>query len=152
MVEQPTKPLPTSLPTWWLRGPSGLVEEWETRVSEEEINRRQNRWRTTSSANAKSSNNSRPRSWSSLFPLPEFSSYHHRFLTRLCKGPHSQPTLSSKSKTGKAIASQRQKNLQKIVVTLRSIESIRLRWREISYNFHQLICYLIQSVPLLIHR
>ncbi len=46
MVEQPAKPTPTILPTWWLRGPSGLVEEWENRVSEEEITRRQDRWRS----------------------------------------------------------------------------------------------------------
>ncbi len=54
MVKQPTKPSPTSLPTWWHRGPSGLVEEWETRVSAEEITRRQDRWRSTSSRPTKS--------------------------------------------------------------------------------------------------
>ncbi len=53
MVEQPTKPSPTSLPTWWHRGPSGLVEEWETRVSSEEIIRRQDRWRSTASRTTK---------------------------------------------------------------------------------------------------
>lgn len=49
MVEQPAKPLPKVLPTWWHRGPSGQVEEWETRVSEEEITRRQDQWRSTPS-------------------------------------------------------------------------------------------------------
>lgn len=62
MVEQPAKPLPTILPTWWNRGESGRVEEWETRVSEEEITRRQDRWRSASSRNAKSRKNSKPRS------------------------------------------------------------------------------------------
>ena len=47
MVEQPPKLLPKILPTWWHRGPSGQVEEWETRVSEEEITRRQDRSRST---------------------------------------------------------------------------------------------------------
>ena len=47
MVKQSAQPVPTNLPTWWHRGPSGLVEEWETRVSEEEINRRQDRWKST---------------------------------------------------------------------------------------------------------
>jgi len=46
MVEQPTKPTPSILPTWWDRTPSGPVEEWETRVPEEEITRRQDRWRS----------------------------------------------------------------------------------------------------------
>ena len=54
MVEQSAKPEPKNISTWWHRGPSGLVEEWETRVSEEEINRRQDRWRSASSKNAKS--------------------------------------------------------------------------------------------------
>ena len=53
MVEQPVKRTPANLPTWWHRGPSGLVEEWETRVPEEEITRRQDRWRTTPTTNAK---------------------------------------------------------------------------------------------------
>ncbi len=54
MVEQPTKkPQPKNLPTWWNRGPLGLVEEWENRVSDEEITRRQDRWRPASSPNAK---------------------------------------------------------------------------------------------------
>lgn len=53
MVEQPVKPSPTNLPTWWHRGPSGLVEEWETRVPEEEITRRQDRWRTTPTTTTK---------------------------------------------------------------------------------------------------
>ncbi|MEX2494276.1 MAG: hypothetical protein WD425_21260 [Nitrospirales bacterium] len=53
MVEQPVKRSPSNLPTWWHRGPSGLVEEWETRVPEEEITRRQDRWRSTPSTNAK---------------------------------------------------------------------------------------------------
>lgn len=53
MVEQPSKPTPKTLPTWWDRGPSGPVEEWENRVSEEEINRRQDRWRSTQPSNPK---------------------------------------------------------------------------------------------------
>ncbi len=61
MVEQPTKPLPTSLPTWWHRGQSGLVEEWETRVSVEEITRRQDRWRSTSSRISKPRKPSTPK-------------------------------------------------------------------------------------------
>ncbi|MDH5562947.1 MAG: hypothetical protein OEY91_04890 [Nitrospirota bacterium] len=52
MVEQPVKRAPANLPTWWHRGPSGLVEEWETRVPEEEITKRQDRWRPTPSKNA----------------------------------------------------------------------------------------------------
>ena len=47
MVEQPAKPEPKTLSTWWDRGPSGPIEEWETRVPEEEITRRQNRWKST---------------------------------------------------------------------------------------------------------
>jgi hypothetical protein len=54
MVEQPAKPAPKNISTWWHRGPSGLVEEWETRISEEEITRRQDRRRSTQSTNAKS--------------------------------------------------------------------------------------------------
>jgi hypothetical protein len=53
MVEQPVKRTPANLPTWWHRGPSGLVEEWETRVPEEEITRRQDRWRTTPTTTTK---------------------------------------------------------------------------------------------------
>jgi len=62
MVERPTKSPPKILSTWWHRGPSGLVEEWETRVSEEEITRRQDRWRTTPSTKAKPRKSSKPRS------------------------------------------------------------------------------------------
>ncbi len=55
MVEQSAKPKPTNLPTWWHRRPSEPVEEWETRVSEEEIRRRQDRWRSASTSNPKQS-------------------------------------------------------------------------------------------------
>ena len=61
MVEQSAKPEPKNICTWWHRGPSGLVEEWETRVSEEEITRRQDRRRSTQSTNAKSRKTSTPR-------------------------------------------------------------------------------------------
>ena len=43
MVDKTTKKSPTILPSWWHRGPAGMVEEWETRVSQEEITRRQKR-------------------------------------------------------------------------------------------------------------
>lgn len=91
MVEQPAKPAPKNISTWWHRGPSGLVEEWETRVSEEEITRRQDRWRSTPAINAKSrkTKTSTPRSWPSLFQLPEFSSYDSCFPPRLCEASHS---------------------------------------------------------------
>ena len=46
MVDQAPKRIPKILSTWWNRGPAGRVEEWETRVSEDEISRRQNRWRS----------------------------------------------------------------------------------------------------------
>ncbi len=49
MLEQPAKSSPTILPTWWNRGPSGQVEEWESRVSEEEITHRKDRGRPSSS-------------------------------------------------------------------------------------------------------
>ena len=61
MVEQQAKPSPTILPTWWNRGPSGQVEEWETRVSEEEITRRQDRWRAYPSESTQTPKASTPR-------------------------------------------------------------------------------------------
>ena len=60
MVEQPAKRAPTILPTWWNRGPSGAVEEWETRVSEEEITRRQDRRRSAPSPKTKTRKTSTP--------------------------------------------------------------------------------------------
>jgi hypothetical protein len=62
MVEQSAKPEPKNISTWWHRGPSGLVEEWETRVSEEEITRRQDRRPSTSSPNTKNHKTSKPQS------------------------------------------------------------------------------------------
>ena len=62
MVEQAPKRTPKTLPTWWNRGPAGRVEEWETRVSEEEITRRQDRWRSASSTKTKSPKTSSPQS------------------------------------------------------------------------------------------
>ena len=41
----------TFLSTWWDRGPSGQVEEWETRVPEEEISRRQEKWKGLKGSN-----------------------------------------------------------------------------------------------------
>jgi hypothetical protein len=61
MVKQAAKPLPTIIPTWWNRGPSGQVEEWETRVSEEEIIRRQDRSRPSPSQKAQPRKASTPR-------------------------------------------------------------------------------------------
>ena len=61
MVEQAAKPSLTTLPTWWNRGPSGQVEEWETRVSEEEITRRQDRSRPSPSQKAQPRKASTPR-------------------------------------------------------------------------------------------
>ncbi len=49
MVEQPAKPAVKNIPTWWHRRPSEQVEEWETRVPDEEISRRQGRWRPSPS-------------------------------------------------------------------------------------------------------
>ncbi len=60
MVEQPAKRKTKNLSTWWDRGPSGPVEEWETRVPEEEIARRQNRWRSTPNPTNKPAKNSTP--------------------------------------------------------------------------------------------
>ena len=48
MVNKAAKKTPKTLPTWWDRGPAGMVEEWETRVSQEEITRRQKRWQSIS--------------------------------------------------------------------------------------------------------
>ncbi len=62
MVDHISKRLPTITPTWWHRGPSGLVEEWETRVSEEEITRRQDRWRSDPPTNTSSPKTGPPRS------------------------------------------------------------------------------------------
>ena len=41
----------TFLSTWGDRGPSGQVEEWETRVPEEEISRRQEKWKGLKNSN-----------------------------------------------------------------------------------------------------
>ncbi len=46
LVDKATKKSPAIVPSWWYRGPGGMVEEWETRVSEEEIIRRQKRWQS----------------------------------------------------------------------------------------------------------
>lgn len=62
MVKKADKPSVTTLPTWWNRGPSGQVEEWETRVSEEEITRRQDRWKPSSSQSTRAHKASTPRS------------------------------------------------------------------------------------------
>ncbi len=61
MVEHTTKKSPTLLPSWWHRGPAGLVEEWETRVSQEEITRRQKR-RQSGSGKSRNTQAERPQS------------------------------------------------------------------------------------------